>query len=68
MSPVTSDTVLSGGETRTVYISAGSVFENFVTGTSKMVRVNLQTQQTGQNQWTNLSMRAIFIKSSGIIS
>ena len=68
MNPVTSDTVLSGGETRTVYISAGSVFENFVTGTSKMVRVNLQTQQTGQNQWTNLSMRAIFIKSSGIIS
>lgn len=68
MNPVTSDIILSAGETRTVYITAGAVFEKFVTGTSKMVRINLQAQQSGQNQWTNLSMRAIFIKSSSMMS
>lgn len=68
MNPMTSDIILSGKETKTVYVTVGSAFEDFVTGTSKMVRVNLQAQQSGQNQWTNLSMRAIFIKSSSMMS
>nr|UWI00178.1 MAG: hypothetical protein [Bacteriophage sp.] len=68
MNPMTSDIILSGKETKTVYVTVGSAFEDFVTGTSKMVRVNLQAQQSGKNQWTNLSMRAIFIKSSSMMS